>query len=121
GQPGPASRVLLEIKDPEKARGWTQIVTDILAGGIPEFTMRHKGEVMTAVWSPDGKRVVTASWDKTARVWNADGSGEPLVLKGHEGRVNSAAWSPDGRRIVTASEDKTARVWNADGSGAPLV
>ncbi len=41
----------------------------------------------SAAFSPDGKRIVTASWDKTARVWNADGTGEPLVLRGHEDRV----------------------------------
>ncbi|MDI1484608.1 WD40 repeat domain-containing protein, partial [Polyangium sp. y55x31] len=68
----------------------------------------------------DGRRIVTASWDKTARVWNADGTGEPLRLEGHQDRVYSAAWSPDGTRIVTASADKTARVWNADGTGKPL-
>ena len=44
-------------------------------------------------------------------MWRADGSGEPVVLRGHEGRVSSAAFSPDGTRIVTASGDNTARVW----------
>ena len=46
-------------------------------------------------------------------MWAADGSGEPVVLRGHQGPVLSAAWSPDGTRIVTASEDGTARVWAA--------
>src|SRR6185312_11328242 len=63
----------------------------------------------------------SASFDKTVRVWNADGSGEPLVLRGHDNHVLSAAWSPDGKRIVSASRDATVRVWNADGSGEPLV
>ncbi len=66
--------------------------------------------------SGPGKRIVTASFDKTARVWNADGTGQPLVLRGHQDRVYSAGFSPDGKRIVTASFDKTARVWNADGT-----
>jgi WD40 repeat protein len=66
-------------------------------------------------------RVITASWDTTARVWNVDGSGELLVLKGHQSFVTSAAWSPDGKQVVTASDDDTARVWNADGSGEPIV
>src|SRR5581483_6938714 len=58
---------------------------------------------------------------KTARVWNADGTGSPIPLEGHGDRVEYAAWSPDGKRIVTASWDGTARVWNADGVGAPIV
>jgi WD40 repeat protein len=77
--------------------------------------------VNSAAFSPDGERIVTASGDKTARVWSADGTGEPLVLRGHEDAVWSAAWSPDGKRIVTASEDNTVRVRNADGTGEPLV
>jgi WD40 repeat protein len=62
-------------------------------------------------WSPDGQRIVTASVDKTARLWRVDSTGEPVVLRGHESIVLSAAWSPDGQRIVTASVDKSARVW----------
>src|SRR5262249_33869022 len=61
------------------------------------------------------------SRDKTARVWNADGTGTPLLLEGHQDAVWSAAFSPDGRRIVTLSDDKTLRVWNADGTGEPAI
>lgn len=54
-------------------------------------------------------------------MWNADGTGEPIVLQGHQDRVFWASYSPDGTHIVTASGDKTARVWSADGSGTPVV
>ncbi|HEX5754497.1 MAG TPA: hypothetical protein VFZ09_50400, partial [Archangium sp.] len=56
-----------------------------------------------------------------ARVWSADGKGEPVVLRGHESGVSSAAFSPDGKWVVTASSDGTARVWSADGKGEPVV
>ena len=67
----------------------------------------------SAAFSPDGTRIVTASGDKTARIWDAATGKEITVLRGHENEVTSAAFSPDGTRIVTASEDKTARIWDA--------
>ncbi len=79
-------------------------------GGRPLVLGVTRG-VSSAAWARR-QAIVTASGDKTARVWNATG-GRAAGLKGHEG--SSAAWSPDGKRIVTASDDKTARVWNADG------
>ncbi len=67
----------------------------------------------TAVFSPDGKYIVTVSNDSTATVWDA-GSGKQVTeaLK-HKSRVRSAIFSPDGKYIITVSSDKTARVWDA--------
>jgi WD40 repeat protein len=73
----------------------------------------HADRVFSAAFSPDGRRLITASWDKTARIWDVETGRQVLLLSGHAGRVNSAAFSPDGQRIVTASEDHTARIWNA--------
>jgi len=82
--------------------------------------MLHPGRVRAASFSPDGRRIVTAStFDKTARIWDVE-SGKPVgELMLHPGRVRAASFSPDGRRIVTASEDKTARVWDVE-SGKPV-
>ena len=50
-----------------------------------------------------GDRMVTSSFDKTARMWNvADGS-QIAILKGHQGAVERAMFSPDGSRVVTAA------------------
>ena len=75
---------------------------------------------MSAAFSPDGQRIVTASDDKTARLWDA-ATGKPIgePLEGHDDAVMSAAFSPDGQRIVTASLDKTARIWDA-ATGKPI-
>jgi hypothetical protein len=62
-------------------------------------------------WSPDGARIVTASQDKTVRVWNADGTGELLVLRGAEKAYNRVTFSPDGKSIAAGSDDHTAWVW----------
>src|SRR6267154_896043 len=80
----------------------------------------HSGGVMSAAFSPDGKRIVTGSYDKTIRLWDAE-TGEPLraPLEGHEHWVSSVAFSPDGKRIVSGSYDKTIRLWDAE-TGEPL-
>ncbi len=65
--------------------------------------------LISASFSPDGSRIVTASEDKTAKVWDAQTGAEVLTLKGHTSRVYSAAFSPDGSRIVTGSDDKRRR------------
>jgi WD40 repeat protein len=75
----------------------------------------HYGAVRRAAFSADGARVVTASEDRTARVWDWVTGQAIAVLTGHGGAVSSAAFSPDGARVVTTSIDKTARVWDAAG------
>jgi WD40 repeat protein/serine/threonine protein kinase len=74
--------------------------------------MRHRERVMMAGFSPEARFVLTAGWDKTARVWEA-ATGQPLATFQHDGALVSARYSPDGRRIVTASDDGTARIWDA--------
>jgi predicted NACHT family NTPase len=68
---------------------------------------------MSVALSADGRRIVSGSYDKSVRVWDAH-SGECLrVLTGHSSPVMSVALSADGRRIVSGSYDKSVRVWDA--------
>ncbi|HOP78488.1 MAG TPA: hypothetical protein PLD05_13415, partial [Thermogutta sp.] len=78
------------------------------------------GPVNSAAFSPNGRRIVTASEDKRAIVWDATSGQKLLVLEGHTGMVVSATFSPDSRRILTASLDNTAIVWDAT-SGRKLL
>jgi hypothetical protein len=73
----------------------------------------HSGSLRSAAFSPDGQRIVTASDDNTARIWDAATGNEIAPLEGHSGSLRSAEFSPDGQRIVTASYDNTARIWDA--------
>ena len=80
----------------------------------------HQGNVTSAAFSPDGARIVTASYDGTAKIWDAASGAELMTLAGHKSAVTSAAFSPDGARIVTASRDGTAKIWDA-ATGADLM
>ncbi len=74
------------------------------------FTAEHDGRVVSVCFSPDGRRVLSASHDETARVWDSR-TGNPLLEFKHESSVYDAAYSPDGRSIVSGGRDHTARLW----------
>jgi WD40 repeat protein len=80
----------------------------------------HTGPVTSISFAPDGTKVVTASWDGTARVWPADGTGESVTLV-HEDWVTSAEFSPDGSKVLTVSRDAKARIWSVRGDAEPLT
>ncbi|UQA55189.1 protein kinase domain-containing protein [Polyangium aurulentum] len=119
--PTTALALLRDIEPPGVPRGWADLTQRALHSGLTLVVLPHKDSVFSTAWSPDGKHIASASRDKLARIWRADGAGEPLLLRGHDNAVNAVGWSPDGKRVVTASDDRTARVWNADGTGKPLV
>ena len=62
----------------------------------------HSDAVVCASFSPDGRRIVTASYDKTARTWDAETGRELAVLKGHERNVDLAIFSPDASIVIAA-------------------
>lgn len=79
----------------------------------PGYAVVH---IWHARYSPDETRIVTASTDKTVRVWDAATGKELMVLRGHEGVVRDAVYSPDGTKIVSFDQRQgpgTVRVWDA--------
>lgn len=75
--------------------------------------MTNGNEVVSVQFSPDGTRLLTASLDHSARIWDAH-TGQPLTepMK-QSGAITMAQYSPDGKWVVTASRDHTVQVWDA--------
>lgn len=114
-QTASAANLLSAVSHPEREPAWINLAIETLWSEVPLLTFRgHRNRVSHVAVSPDGKRVLTASEDGTARIWNVDGLGKSMVLK-HERDVTSAGWSPDGKHVVTSSWDKTVRIWEAAG------
>jgi dipeptidyl aminopeptidase/acylaminoacyl peptidase len=73
----------------------------------------HTERIYTVAYSPDGRSIVSASWDGTAKIWDARTGRELRTLAGHGRGLYRAYFSPDGRRIATASRDWTVKIWDA--------
>ena len=71
-------------------------------------------EVLSVGFSPDGKRIVSGSFDANIQIWDAETGECKHTLKGHSKRVLSVGFSPDGKRIVSGSYDNSIRIWDAE-------
>ena len=70
----------------------------------------HSNYVSAVAWSPDGRRIASASGDGTVQVWNASNGGNVLIYRGHRSDVSTVAWSPDGTKIASGGLDTTVQV-----------
>ncbi len=79
--------------------------------GRKMVSFKHEDAVSNAVFSPDFKWVLTASWDKTARLWDAVTGKQTGPGMNHEAYVNSAVTNANGKWIITAGWDSAAHLW----------
>ncbi|SFX68583.1 nSTAND1 domain-containing NTPase [Streptomyces atratus] len=79
----------------------------------------HTDTVRHIAWSPDGRRLATASRDGSARVFDARSGQSLLVLPSDGAMVESVTWSPDSAHVATAGRERVVRIWDAV-SGEPV-
>lgn len=91
----------IEFERSKFKRPWFRLLTRPAGSSalIRTFT-GHTYYVEACAFSPDGKRIVSSSWDKTLKLWNSETGEELNTLRGHTHSVHACAFSPDGKRIV---------------------
>ena len=78
--------------------------------------LRHDGSLRALAISPDGRTVLTGSYDRTAQLWDK-ATGKPIgPAFRHENQVWFVAFSPDGRTVLSGGQENTAHLW-----GVPQV
>ena len=88
-----------------------------LSTNVAKELVGHEDAVWSVEFDAGGDRLVSTSFDGTARIWEVATGREILVLRGHEDKVVDSDFEAGGDRVATASHDGTVRIWNA-GTGA---
>ncbi|MCX5963484.1 MAG: AAA-like domain-containing protein [Cyanobacteria bacterium] len=71
----------------------------------------HSDQIQRIVFSPDGKTIATASWDRTIKLWRVSDGKLIRTLTGHGDWLFALAFSPDGQMLASGSKDQTVRLW----------
>ena len=97
------------------------VIREAASGRAIHTLTGHSADVVSLAFSPDGRRLATASYDRTIKLWDTSTGQDVFTLRGHTAGVVAVAFSPDGNLIVSGGIDDTARVWNATPLAANLI
>ncbi|GIW78693.1 MAG: hypothetical protein KatS3mg105_0500 [Gemmatales bacterium] len=115
-----AEALMLENEPPRKKLHRMRYAALLRQSPKLAYVWNHGSVVRHGSFSPDGRWVVTASDDKTARIWHLSEKPKEIPPLEHKDRVLQAWFSADGERVLTACADGTARVWDAR-TGSPIT
>ncbi|HKI20655.1 MAG TPA: hypothetical protein VKA15_22385, partial [Isosphaeraceae bacterium] len=96
------------------------VIREATSGRAIHTLTGHSADVVSLAFSPDGRRLASASYDRTIKLWDTSTGQDVFTLRGHTAGVVSLAFSPDGNMIISGGIDSMARVWNATPLAANL-
>lgn len=86
---------------------------DFQTGEILGLLKGHTNVILGLTFSPDSRRLLSGSFDDTARIWDVTSGKSLHVIEEHSDHIYAVAFSPDGDRVVTGSDDDTLKLWNS--------
>ena len=102
-------------------RGWEHDYLYTLFTSNRRTLTGHTGDVTKVAFSPDGKQVISGSWDNAIRVWNVETGKQTDTVKGRPAVVTSVAFSANGKQIVIAGSNNSLRIWSAKSGERTLM